>query len=126
MRGELVPWVLVPRFAPFAGAGTYHGAAQDVSAFQGGTLTFWRGKLLGSGAPTVRFSVQGSTDTQDWSELLHQFAPNFWFDPGEDETQVVAVPLLYKWLRVTVQLGGTTPAVNAWATGFLELRRQSA
>jgi hypothetical protein len=117
MAGELVPLVLIPRYATFAGDGTFTTIAMEVTEYTGALVNVWRGKLLGT-TPTVSFVFEESTDQVSWTDCTGGGAA----DPGEGLEAQYTPTLRKRWFRIKVTLTGTDPVVTCWAVGFLERR----
>ncbi len=127
MQGEQVPLILVPRYTSYCGAGDYLSAPVDTAGYWSASVAFWRGRLLGTSSPAVKFYAQGSTDAIEWFDLALRTPPDpVWLDPGQDNAVTRGVTLQYRWLRVKVVLSGTDPAVSCWAAGLVIERVESA
>lgn len=126
MIGQQIPLILVPRYTSYMGAGDYLSAPIDVTPYSEGSVTVWRGELLGGGPPppSFKFYVQVSTDAKAWSDWpLHVQGSNDYVDPGTDATILAPFPCDRRWIRARVVLGGgSSPAVSCWAAGFVVQR----
>ena len=116
MNGALVPVVLLPRYSTYFGAGDFTTVPLNVEAYSKGTITLWRGRLLGT-TPAFKAYFEDSHDTVTWTP----FNPSG-EDPGNVSSMIVRFDLARRWLRVRIDLDGTQPAVTCWAVGTLELR----
>ncbi len=121
MVGELVPFVMIPRFTTYLGTSEFTTVALDVSAFKGGSLRLWRGKLVGGG--TFKLYTETSHDGYTWFgyPIGGGGLPTPW-DPGDDASVGVGLAFDRRYFRVRVVLTGTNPGVTCWATGLLEYR----
>jgi hypothetical protein len=119
MAGELVPFVLVPRFSSYVGADAFYTIAMDVTEYENAIVNIWRGKLIGT-TPTLAFTFQESSDQVTWSTCAGTNVNAY--DPGVDTEGQAVATLSKRWLRLKVNLGGTDPAATCWAVGFLEQR----
>jgi hypothetical protein len=118
MAGQLTPLVLLPRYTTYVGASTFVSIAMDVTEYSAAIINVWRGILLGT-TPSIVFNFQESTDQVTWDNCAG-YTPDF--DPGEEDEEQVNVTLTKRWFRITILLGGTSPAATCWAVGFLEQR----
>lgn len=121
MAGELVPFVMIPRFTSYFGTSEFTTVALDVSAFQGGSLTLWRGKLIGGGA----FALYTETSHDGYTWFGYPPGPGgtpLPWNPGNDGSVSVGLAFTRRYFRVRIVLTGTDPAVTCWATGLLEYR----
>lgn len=121
MVGELVPLVLIPRFTSYFGTTEYATVPLDLSAFAGGGVTLWRGKMIGSGTGFAMYT-ENSHDCVKWFGYpLAAGVPVPW-QPGADSSMDVGLDLSRRWFRVRIVLTGTGPAVTCWCAGMLEYR----
>ena len=97
---------------------TFTTIAMDVSSYSKAIVNIWRGPLDGSGA-TVGFTLEESTDQYTWSSCAGETWP---VDPTQNTEAQYNGTLTKRWLRIKVQVSGTTPMLTAWAMGFLEMR----
>jgi hypothetical protein len=124
MAGELVPFVMIPRFTSYFGANEFSTVALDVSAFAGGTLSLWRGKLMGT-SPTFKLYTENSHDGYTWFPYpVIAGVPQPW-DPGADTAIDLGLDLSRRYFRVRIVLTGTDVGVTCWCTGLLEYRLDS-
>lgn len=120
MSQLVTPAVLIPRFTSIVGSPqTFLTLPIDVSAYEKGQLTIWRGPLVGS-APIVSFSFLESTDRNVWS-LVPSTSPD---DPGADNETQYLLELTKRWLRVNIQVGGTNAGMTCWIQGFFLNREE--
>jgi hypothetical protein len=122
----MVPVVILPRYASFAGPGSYATAPLPVEAFVRGVVTFWRGPLVGGVTPdppdTYPFTAvfEESHDAVAWTEVQT-------VDPfhDADASEKVVLPFHKRWLRVRVELVGdanNVVAISMWIAGLMEMR----
>ncbi len=116
MRGSLVPFILIPRFTSYVGAGSYPSVPIELSEYASGAVTLWRGPLLGT-SPDCEVWFELSRDGTIWSPM-----PAVPFDPGDNGTVQCPVTTTNRLFRVRVELTGTNPAVTMWCAGALERR----
>ena len=117
-EGKLVPVVLYPRFTTLAGEGVqFFTFPLDVEAYEGARLTFWRGPILSSTAPVLRFHIEESMDRDHWTALTGSS-----FDPAEDSEEEKNPRFSMKWFRAMAEFVGGTGTVTCWAQGFLVRR----
>lgn len=120
MYGLQVPLVMIPRFTSYGGARDWVTTPVDAHAYLSGTLTMWRGVLLGSGSTftaKLQFAAIASDETswEDWTAV--------WTDPGENTAKTWDFPIVNRWMRVKVTLAGASgPEVTCWAAGLLTER----
>ena len=117
MAGELVPLVLIPRYSTFVGAHSFTTIGMEVSDYSKAIVNVWRGDLTGT-SPTFAVQFEESTDQSNWTICTNGTGG----DPGADTEAQYTPELNKRWFRIQITLGGTGPAVSAWAIGFLELR----
>lgn len=117
MNGEMLPVVMLPRYASFVGATEFSTVPLDVAEFEKAELTLWRSAMAGSGSPTFRAHFEVSQDTIAWSAQMP-----LGYDPGANAKVAVPVVLTKKWFRVRIVLTGTDPGVSCWCAGHLILR----
>ena len=118
MAGDYVPLVLIPRYTSYVGAGVFTTIGMEVQDYSKAVVNVWRGNMTGT-TPTFGVTFEESTDQSTWTTCGGTTAMS---DPGAvTEAQYTAV-LTKRWFRVSLTLGGTDPAVSAWALGFLEMR----
>jgi len=124
MQGACVPFVAIPRYTSFVGDQGEDGfttVPMDLSAYDRGFLTVWRGPIVADAAgATVLFYLEDSEDAQHWGLMLSQGPDGL--DPGEDQTVRIAIGVLKKWFRVRTDLSGDDPAMTCWAVGELVTR----
>ena len=116
MHGPLVPLVLIPRFTSYVGPGSYASVPLELSRYAFGSVTLWRGPLVGS-SPTYRAYLETSRDGVVWDTVF----PIGW-DPGANNFEELPVAIMNRLFRIRVLLAGTGAAVTNWCTGSLELR----
>ncbi len=121
MAGDLVPFVMIPRFSSYFGTSEFATVALDISAYAGGSLTLWRGKLIGGG--TLKLYTETSHDGYEWFGYPEGVGgqPQPW-DPGADASETVGIDVSRRYFRVRVVLTGTDPGVTCWCAGMLEYR----
>lgn len=121
MAGELVPFVMIPRFTSYFGTSEFSTVALDVSAYSGGSLTLWRGALVGAGS--FALYTETSHDGYEWFPypLGGGGSPVPW-DPGDNAATAVTLLFDRKYFRVRLVLTGTDPFVTCWCAGMLERR----
>ena len=120
MAGILIPGILVPRYSLYVGAGSYYTQPIAATSFCRLTLDFWKGNLIGSGAPAVAVSFQEAIDPTTFQDCVG--GP--WSVPsGSGESQFVAA-LSMNWFRFGILLSGTDAGVTCWAQGFFEHRER--
>ena len=117
MAGELVPLVMLPRYASFVGAETFTTIGMEVTDYTNAIVNVWRGPIPGAG--TFGITFQESTDQDTWSTCGNTTVDS---DPGASAEAQYTANLKKRWFRVKVVLGGTDPAVSCWGLGFLEMR----
>lgn len=119
MAGLLVPLVMLPRYSCYSGATVFTTIPIDVSAYDSIILSAWRGDLVGT---AFKLTVQESTDQStatSWTTVSGISADS---DPGEETEAKYTGTLTKRWLRLKLELTGTTPVVTCWALGFLQQR----
>jgi len=119
--GAMVPVVMLPRFTSYVGPGSYSTAPMDVTAFDYGEVTFWRGPLVG-GATTDPFLayLEESHDTLTWTAAT----PSLPITAVNTFTRQV-LTLTKRWFRVRVVLDDDANGVVAltmWMAGALQAR----
>lgn len=120
MAGELVPLVLLPRYSSYVGQSTFTTIGMEVSEYSSAIVNVWRGKLTGT-SPTFGVTFQESIDQTNWTTCMGTSAGA---DPGQETEAQYTAQLSKRWFRISVALGGTSPAGSCWAIGFLEKREQ--
>jgi len=124
MAGKRDRAILMPRYTTLAGDGDYTSIPIDVSAYEGGELVAWRGKLVGPDAGTGSVSVtfQESSDQVTWSICAGTASGTL-----SENTETQFVPAFkMAWMRVKVTLTagtGDLPIVSCYVVGYLTRRR---
>jgi hypothetical protein len=116
LKGPLVPIVLIPRFTSYVSSMTtlYPSNPIDVMDYVGGTVVAGRGPVLGTGGPSVTIAIDESEDMVIWTNVV---------SIGLSTTSTeIDFTLTRRWMRVSVTLVGTNPAVTCWCAGSLERR----
>ena len=121
MEGELVPVVLIPRFTTYIGSSAFASLALEVERFSGGSVSLWRGPLIGTGSPTFTAFMETSEDGVDW--VSQNGATGY--SPGANGFLPVTLGTLglpRRLFRIRVVLTGTGVAVTCWCAGSLVRR----
>jgi hypothetical protein len=123
MMGEMVPFVMLPRYSSFVGPGTYATAPVDVEAFTGGEVVFWRGPLVGGGTSPFTTYFECSHDALTWTTA----APSV--NTANTES-TFPLPFSKRWFRVRVVLVGDPTdglvGISLWLVGTVERRIEAA
>ncbi len=120
MAGELVPLVMFPRFTTLVGDSVFVTVGMDVTNFSSAIVNVWRGALIGTGTPGVKFYFDESTDQVTWTTCSGTSGSGQAPSAG-NEAQYTAT-LTKRWFRIRAELGNADNAVSCWAVGFLEDR----
>lgn len=116
MSPDVTRIVLLPRFSTFVGAQTYTSQPVRARDFASANIAFWRTAAMGA-SPTVAIAVQQSADLQLWWELETDS------DPDADAETTLSPSFTMDWMRFTLTLGGTAPALTCWAVGDFLVRK---
>ncbi len=122
MAQIVTPAVIIPRFTTLTHTGLayqYFTLPVDVSAFDRGLITGWRGVLSGT-SPQFGFAFYESIDRITWHECDGTSGLD---DPGEAQEKPYSFLLSRRWFRMGIMLSGTGAMVTCWAQGFLMRRR---
>jgi len=108
--------VIFPRFTGLVCTTSVFTPPMDVRAFRSVKLVGWQGTGLGVTPATVEFTVQGSMDVENWTDIgTLSFA-------GPDEEATVGVNFEYPWSRVKAEISGTNKGITFWLLGAFVFR----
>ena len=112
MEADVDKLILLPRFTTFAGATTFETPPLNVRQYGIAYVDLTIAGALGSPAADATVVVQESPDLGYWREVATLVEG--------DATQAV---FSFEWMRLTITVSGTDPALVLWCVGNFIRRR---
>jgi hypothetical protein len=120
--GERVPMVFWARYtvltAPSGGTTTYYTTPVDLLGFTDISVTCFRSKIIGGGAPTTDWTFEQSSDLVDWADLGSSFDPSGGTNVAGEAQQQNIISRRYVRLRIDITNAAADATMTLFAVGW--------
>lgn len=120
--GERVPMVFWARYtvltAPSGGTTTYYTTPVDLLGFTDISVTCFRSKIIGGGAPTTEWCFEQSTDLVEWKDLGGTFDPSGGTNVAGEAQREHIISRRYVRLRVSITNSTDDATITLFAVGW--------